>query len=63
LSTESVRDEIARRAYFRYVARDRQHGADLDDWLHAERQLAREMAPPETKPRPAAKRTARSRSR
>ena len=63
MSTESARDEIARHAYFLFVARDRQHGADLDDWLQAERQLTGEDAPPPQKPRPAAKRVTKPRSR
>jgi hypothetical protein len=33
------RDAIARRAYEIYEQRGGQHGADLDDWLEAERQL------------------------
>jgi hypothetical protein len=33
------RDAIARRAYEIYESRGAQHGADLDDWLEAERQL------------------------
>jgi hypothetical protein len=33
------RDAIARRAYEIYQSRGAQHGADLDDWLEAERQL------------------------
>jgi hypothetical protein len=32
-------DEVARRAYEIYQKRGGQHGADLDDWLEAERQL------------------------
>ena len=35
----SDRDSIARRAYEIYQSRGGQHGADLDDWLEAERQL------------------------
>jgi outer membrane protein TolC len=31
--------EIARRAYEIYESRDCAHGADLDDWLQAERDL------------------------
>lgn len=33
------RDEIERRAYARFVERGGVHGADLDDWLEAEREL------------------------
>ena len=33
------RDAVARRAYEIYESRGAQHGADLDDWLEAERQL------------------------
>ena len=32
-------NEIAKRAYEIYLNRGGQHGADLDDWLEAERQL------------------------
>jgi hypothetical protein len=31
--------DIARRAYDLYLARDHEHGHDLDDWLQAEREL------------------------
>ena len=31
--------DIARRAYERYLARDREDGHDVDDWLQAEREL------------------------
>jgi len=34
-------DAIARRAYEIYQNRGGSHGADLDDWLEAERQLKR----------------------
>ena len=33
------RDEVQKRAYERYLARGRSDGADLDDWLTAEREL------------------------
>jgi hypothetical protein len=32
-------DEVARRAYEIYQRRGGDHGADLDDWLEAEREL------------------------
>jgi hypothetical protein len=32
-------DEIRHRAYLRYLARGGAHGADLDDWFTAEREL------------------------
>lgn len=35
-------DSVARRAYEIYVARGGHHGADMDDWLEAERQLKRD---------------------
>lgn len=38
-STQSVRDLIAQRAYERFIARGYQHGHDVEDWLHAEREL------------------------
>jgi hypothetical protein len=31
--------DVARRAYELYLARDREDGHDLDDWLQAEREL------------------------
>jgi Protein of unknown function (DUF2934) len=31
--------DIARRAYELFLARDREHGHDVDDWLQAEREL------------------------
>jgi hypothetical protein len=34
-------DEVAKRAYEIYKGRGGSHGADLDDWLEAERQLKR----------------------
>lgn len=34
-------DAVARRAYEIYQSRGGDHGADLDDWLEAERQLRR----------------------
>lgn len=42
-------DDVARRAYEIYEARGAAPGADLDDWLHAERELraARERNPNE----------------
>lgn len=51
-------DAIARRAYEIYQRRGGNHGADLDDWLEAERQLRRgpsdvtgPATPPPAKPR------------
>ena len=39
---KSARDEeIKRRAYEIYLARDGQPGGELDDWLQAERELER----------------------
>jgi len=32
-------DQVAKRAYEIYQSRGGHHGADLDDWLEAERQL------------------------
>lgn len=37
-------EEIARRAYEHFVARGREHGHDLDDWLTAERELTAQAA-------------------
>ena len=36
---EELRQEIARRAYLRYCDRGCAPGADVDDWLAAERQV------------------------
>lgn len=38
-------EEVARRAYEIYQARGGYHGADLDDWLQAERELLEAPAP------------------
>ena len=38
-------DEVAKRAYEIYQARGGQHGADMDDWLEAERQLKQQQQP------------------
>jgi hypothetical protein len=35
-----MRDEVALRAYERFIARGQQHGYDVEDWLSAERELA-----------------------
>jgi Protein of unknown function (DUF2934) len=32
-------NDVARRAYDRYLARDREHGHDVNDWVQAERDL------------------------
>src|SRR5437667_92938 len=32
-------EEVAHRAYARFIARGMTHGGDLDDWLEAEREL------------------------
>jgi len=39
--TDNNPDAVARRAYEIYQSRGGNHGADLDDWLEAERQLKR----------------------
>ncbi len=38
-SNEPAREEIERRAYEIYLAREGVHGYDQDDWLQAEREL------------------------
>ncbi len=43
--TSMSRDEIERRAYQRFVERGGMDGADIDDWLRAEREL---LMPPVT---------------
>ena len=42
--SESVRHEIARRAYLRFCDRGCVPGADLDDWLAAERMVDARLA-------------------
>jgi hypothetical protein len=37
VSTEKVREMIAKKAYELYEQRGREHGHDLDDWLEAEK--------------------------
>lgn len=37
-------DEIAKAAYHRYLNRGGQHGADVDDWVEAERELRARQA-------------------
>ena len=37
--TAPADSEVARRAYELYLARNCQHGHDVDDWLQAEREL------------------------
>jgi hypothetical protein len=39
IRTEPTADDVARRAYELYEARGAESGADLDDWLRAEREL------------------------
>jgi hypothetical protein len=34
-------EEVARRAYELFLSRGGRHGRDVDDWLEAERQVAR----------------------
>ena len=36
---QPTEDEIRHRAYLRFLERGGAHGADFDDWLHAEREL------------------------
>jgi hypothetical protein len=39
ISIEPTPDDVARRAYELYEARGSEPGAELDDWLRAEREL------------------------
>jgi hypothetical protein len=39
LSATMTDRDIARRAHDLYLARGREHGHDVDDWLQAEREL------------------------
>jgi Protein of unknown function (DUF2934) len=43
-------DAIARRAYEIFLARGAAHGADMDDWLLAERELRSATAPKMRRP-------------
>ena len=63
MSTNPTREEIEREAYFLFIARDCQHGADLDDWLQAERQLATDTPSIQPKLRAVTRRTSKPRSR
>ena len=37
--TSATNNDVARRAYDLYLARGREHGHDVDDWMQAEREL------------------------
>ena len=39
MNDDSVREQIARRAYERFCDRGCAHGADVDDWVAAEREV------------------------
>ncbi len=43
-----TKEQIEQRAYELYLARGCEPGMDLEDWLAAERELARETKLPET---------------
>jgi hypothetical protein len=47
MSAHVSEHDVARRAYDLYVARDREHGHDVDDWLQAERELRTQYARPQ----------------
>lgn len=65
---KTVREEIERRAHERYRDRGMQHGADLDDWLAAEREVAEARSrvpagrrqPAQAEPKPRRRRAPRS---
>ena len=44
--TSVPREEIANRAYQRYLERGSTDGFDVDDWLTAEQELSRERSEP-----------------
>jgi hypothetical protein len=44
LTAELTHEEIANRAYQIYLQRGADEGYDVDDWLQAEQELARERA-------------------
>ena len=46
LDNETLRQEIARRAYLRFCDRGCVHGGDTDDWLMAEREVLGEQQLP-----------------
>ena len=43
-SDDTLRQEIALRAYYRHCERGWAPGADMDDWLAAEREVREELA-------------------
>ena len=43
---EITREMIEKKAYELFLARGGEHGADMNDWLEAERQLRAEIAAP-----------------
>ena len=47
-------EEIAGRAYRRYLERGSTDGYDIDDWLAAEQELVRERTAPQSSRRPRA---------
>jgi len=51
-------DEIAGRAYLYYLERGSIDGHDVEDWLAAERELARERVEPQPSRRPRLSKTA-----
>jgi len=51
-------DEIADRAYLHYLERGSVDGHDVEDWLAAERELARERVEPQPSRRPRLSKTA-----
>jgi DUF2934 family protein len=46
-NTVVAHEEIAGRAFQRYLERGSQHGHDIDDWLAAEQELVRERVEPQ----------------
>jgi Protein of unknown function (DUF2934) len=48
---ETLRDEIARRAYTKFCDRGCVHGDDVDDWLAAEREVLAEQEKPAETPK------------
>jgi hypothetical protein len=43
-SPEELQEQVSRRAYELYEARGREDGHDLDDWLRAESDVARQQS-------------------
>ena len=65
IENETLRQEVARRAYLRFCDRGCVHGSDTDDWLAAEREVlgqqAKSVEMPKTEENPPRRRNERGR--